>query len=181
MDTTLLTAFIAVTAAAVVLQMLILFGMFLAIRKITGRVEALADKVEDTTGIVQQKVLPLVDNAKAMQQQVQEFITTARPKIEKLVDNASEVSDSAKATVDRLNLTVNDAIDRLRLQVIRGDEMVTRTIDRIEDTSDKVQHTVMSPVRQVSGIMQAISTGVGAYFNQQRRRRNGGPADEMFI
>jgi methyl-accepting chemotaxis protein len=181
MDTTLLTAFIAVTAAAVVLQMLILFGMFLAIRKVTGRVEALADKVEDTTGIVQQKVLPLVDNAKAMQQQVQEFITTARPKIEKLVDNASEVSDTAKATVDRLNLTVNDAIDRLRLQVIRGDEMVTRTIDRIEDTSEKVQHTVMSPVRQVSGIMQAISTGVGAYFNQQRRRRNGGPADEMFI
>ena len=181
MDTTLLTAFIAVTAAAVVLQMLILFGMFLAIRKISGRVEALADKVEDTTGIVQQKVLPLVDNAKAMQQQVQEFITTARPKIEKLVDNASEVSDTAKATVDRLNLTVNDAIDRLRLQVIRGDEMVTRTMDRIEDTSDKVQHTVMSPVRQVSGIMQAISTGVGAYFNQQRRRRNGGPADEMFI
>ena len=181
MDTTLLTAFIAVTAAAVVLQMFILFGMFLAIRKVTGRVEALADKVEDTTGIVQQKVLPLVDNAKAMQQQVQEFITTARPKIEKLVDNASEVSDTAKATVDRLNLTVNDAIDRLRLQVIRGDEMVTRTMDRIEDTSDKVQHTVMSPVRQVSGIMQAISTGVGAYFNQQRRRRNGGPADEMFI
>jgi len=181
MDTTLLTAFIAVTAAAVVLQMLILFGMFLAIRKIAGRVEALADKVEDTTGIVQQKVLPLVDNAKAMQQQVQEFITTARPKIEKLVDNASEVSDTAKATVDRLNLTVNDAIDLLRLQVIRGDEMVTRTMDRIEDTSEKVQHTVMSPVRQVSGIMQAISTGVGAYFNQQRRRRNGGPADEMFI
>jgi methyl-accepting chemotaxis protein len=181
MDTTLLTLFIAVTAAAVVLQMVILFVMFLAIRKITGRVEALADKVEDTTGIVQQKVLPLVDDAKAVQQQVQEFITTARPKIEKLVDNASEVSDTAKATIDRLNLTVNDAIDRLRLQVIRGDEMVTRTMDRIEDTSEKVQHTVMSPVRQVSGIMQAISTGVGAYFNQQRRRRNGGPADEMFI
>lgn len=181
MDTTLLTAFIAVTATAVVFQMLIMAGMLWTIRKLAGRIETLAGKVEDTTGIVQQKVLPLVDNAKAMQQQVQEFITTARPKIEKLVDNASEVSDTAKATVDRLNLTVNDAIDRLRLQVIRGDEMVTRTMDRIEDTSDKVQHTVMSPVRQVSGIMQAISTGVGAYFNQQRRRRNGGPADEMFI
>jgi hypothetical protein len=39
----------------------------------------------------------------------------------------------------------------------------------------------MSPVRQVSGIVQAISTGVGAYFNQQKRNRNGGPSDEMFI
>jgi methyl-accepting chemotaxis protein len=181
MDNTLLTAFIAVTAAAVVLQMLILFGMFLVMRKLAGRVEALADKVEDTTGLVQTRVLPIVENAKVMQEQVKQFIETSRPKIEKLVQNASEVSDTTKATVERLNLTVNDAVDRMRLQVIRGDEMITRTMDRIEDTSEKVQHTVMSPVRQMSGIMQAISTGFGAYFNQQRRRRNGGPADEMFI
>jgi hypothetical protein len=26
-----------------------------------------------------------------------------------------------------------------------------------------------------------ISTGVNTYFNQQKRRRNGGPSDEMFI
>jgi hypothetical protein len=39
----------------------------------------------------------------------------------------------------------------------------------------------MSPVRQVSGIVQAIGVGVGSFFNQQRRRRNGGPSDEMFI
>jgi hypothetical protein len=82
--------------------------------------------------------------------------------------------------VERIDTTVNDAVDRMRLQVIRGDEMLTRTMDRIEETSEKVQHSVMSPVRQVSGIVQAISTGVGAYFNQQKRR-NGGPSDEMFI
>jgi len=58
--------------------------------------------------------------------------------------------------------------------------MLTRTMDRIEETSEKVQHTVMSPVRQVSGIVQALSTGFGSYF-QQKRRRNGGPSDEMFI
>jgi len=40
---------------------------------------------------------------------------------------------------------------------------------------------VMSPVRQVSGLVHAISTGLGSYFGQQKRRRNGGPSDEMFI
>jgi len=54
-------------------------------------------------------------------------------------------------------------------------------MNRVEETSEKVQQSVMSPVRQVSGLMHAISTGFGAYFNQQRRRRNGGPSDEMFI
>lgn len=176
-----LTIWIAVTSAAVVLQMLILLGMFITMRKLAARVEGLAAKAEETTAMVQTRVLPIIDNVKSIQQQVTSFIETARPKIETIVDNASRVSTTARATVERFDATANDAIDRIRLQVIRGDEMLTRTMDRVEETSEKVQHTVMSPVRQVSGIMQAISTGFGAYFSTQRRRRNGGPSEEMFI
>lgn len=176
-----LTLFIAVTAAAVVLQMLILLAMYLAMRKLGGRVEGLVDKVEDTTSVVQTRVLPIIDNVKTMQQEVKGFLETTRPKIETLIDNVSQMSTKARSTVERVDVTANDAIDRIRLQVIRGDEMLTRTMDRVEETTEKVQHTVMSPVRQVSGIVQAISTGFGAYFHTQKRRRNGGPSDEMFI
>lgn len=178
---TLLSVCIAVIAAAVVLQFIILLTIAVVTRKLAARMEVLAGKLEDTTSVVQVRVLPLLDNAKAMQQQVKGFIETSRPKVETLVDNLTQISTRARASVERVDVTLNDAIDRIRLQVIRGDELVTRTVDRIEETSDKVQHTVMSPVRQVSGVMQAISTGVGAYFNQQKRRRNGGPSDEMFI
>jgi methyl-accepting chemotaxis protein len=176
-----LTLFIAVTSSAVVLQMLILLGMFLTMRKLGARVQGLADKAEETTAMVQTRVLPIIDKTKTIQEDVKNFLDTARPKIETLIDNASRISTTTRATVERFDATANDAIDRVRLQVIRGDEMLTRTMDRVEETSEKVQHTVMSPVRQVSGIMQAISTGMGAYFNTQRRRRNGGPSDEMFI
>ena len=176
-----LTIFIAVTASAVVLQMLILFAMLLTMRKLGARMQALAGKVEETATMVQTRALPVIDDAKVIQQEVKSFLDTARPKIETLIDNASRMSSTARATVERFDVTANDAIDRVRLQVIRGDEMLTRTMDRVEETSEKVQHTVMSPVRQVSGIMQAISSGFGAYFNTQRRRRNGGPSDEMFI
>jgi methyl-accepting chemotaxis protein len=178
---TLLTAFIAVTAAAVVLQMFILFGMFIALRKLATRIEGLADKVEDTTSVVQTRVLPMLESAKVVQEDIKGFIATSRPRIETLIANLSEISTTAKGTTERLRVTVNDAIDRTRLQVIRSDEMITRTLNRVEETSEKVQQSVMSPVRQVSGIAHAISTGIGVYFNQQKRRRNGGPSDEMFI
>jgi len=181
MDTTLLTALIAVMAAAVVVQMFMLIGMFVALRKMAGRVEALADKVEDITTVVQGRVLPLLEQAKTVQDQVKSFVDTTRPQLQTVISNLTQISNTARASAERFQVTVNDAIDRTRLQVIRGDEMLTRTMNRIEETSEKVQHTVMSPVRQVSGIMQAISTGVGAYFNQQKRRRNGGQSDEMFI
>ena len=75
---------------------------------------------------------------------------------------------------------MNDMLDRARLQVIRADEMVTRAMDSVEDTTEKVAHSVTSPVKHASGILQGISTGFGAYFSQKRMRERG-PADEMFI
>jgi methyl-accepting chemotaxis protein len=176
-----LTLFIAVTAVAVVLQMLILLGIYLAVRKLSARMEALADRVEDATNTLQVRVLPVIDNVKSIQQDVKAFVETARPKVDLVLDNLSYISTTARGSVERIDTTVNDAVDRMRLQVIRGDEMLTRTMDRIEETTEQVQRSVLSPVRRVSGIVQAISIGVGSYLDQQKRRRNGGPSDEMFI
>jgi hypothetical protein len=169
-----LTIFIAVTSAAVVLQMLILLGMYLAVRKLSASVASITDET-------QSRLLPLLDNAKVMQQEVKTFIETARPKIDVILDNAAHVTTTARADFARVQATLNDVLDRTRLQVIRADEMVTRTMDRVEDTSERVQHSVMSPVRKVSGIVQAVGVGVGTFFNSQKRPRNGGPNDEMFI
>jgi hypothetical protein len=90
--------------------------------------------------------------------------------------------------VERLDATVSDATDRARLQVIRADELLSRTLDRVEQTSDLVTKTVVSPVRQVSGIIQGVTAGL-EFFLGNRVRRNGDgrnsrrpvPQDEMFI
>ena len=169
-----LTLFIAVTAAAVVLQMLILLAMCVVMFKLSKKLQSVTDET-------QSRLLPILDNAKVMQQEVKSFLETARPKIDLILDNLAHVTTTTRTEVERVDATVHDLLDRLRLQVIRVDEMVTHTLDRVEDTSEKVQHSVMAPVRHVSGIVQAISVGVGAYFSSQRRGRNGGPSDEMFI
>jgi methyl-accepting chemotaxis protein len=169
-----LTLFIAVTAAAVVLQMLILLAMCVAIFKLSKKLQSVTDET-------QSRLLPILDNAKVMQQEVKSFLETVRPKIDVILDNLAHVTTTTRAEVERVDVTVHDLLDRVRLQVIRVDEMVTHTLDRVEETSEKVQHSVMSPVRHVSGIVQAISVGVGTFFSGQRRGRNGGPSDEMFI
>ena len=87
-----------------------------------------------------------------------------------------------------MDATVNDAVDRARLQIIRADELLSRTLDRVEQTSDMVHKTVISPVKQLSGLVQGITTGLEFLFGG-RNRRNGGsreerrpvPQDEMFI
>ena len=169
MDDTLLKIFIAVTTFAVVVQAGILVGLYVAVRKSTARMEALATEVKS-------RVLPTVETA-------QNLMVELRPKIDVISNNLAESSDLVRNQLGRLDATVTDVLDRARLQVIRADELLNRTMDKVEETSEVVHKTVISPLRQVNGLMAAISTGVDVFLGQKRRhpRNGGGPQDEMFI
>jgi hypothetical protein len=170
MDDTLLKIFIAVTTFAIVVQAGILLGLYLAVRKSTARMEALATEVKS-------RVLPTVETA-------QNLMVELRPKIDVISNNLAESSDLVRNQLGRLDAAVTDVLDRARLQVIRADELLNRTMDKVEETSEVVHKTVISPLRQVNGLMAAISTGVDVFLGQKRRHpRNGGgvPQDEMFI
>jgi methyl-accepting chemotaxis protein len=166
--------FIALTGAAVVLQAGILVALYLSVRKSSARMEALAVEVKT-------KALPALETAQAI-------LTELRPKLTVIADNLTETTHSVRAQVERVDATVNDAVDRVRLQIIRGDELLTRTLDRVEETSDMVHKTVVSPVRQFSGLIQGVTSGL-EFLLGNRARRNGGspeprrpvPQDEMFI
>jgi hypothetical protein len=169
MDNTLLTVFIAVTAAAVVLQAAILAGMFFAVRKTTAKVESLAEEVKT-------KVLPTAELAHSMMLEL-------RPKIESVADNVSVSTTILRTQVERIDATLTDIVDRTRLQVIRADEFVNNTMDKLQETREAVQRTVVSPVRHISGLMHGVTAGVEAFFSR-KRQRSGAPnvqQDEMFI
>lgn len=170
MDDNLLRIFIAVTTIAVVIQAGILVGLYLAVRKSTAKMEALATEFKS-------KALPTMETAQSM-------LVELRPKIEALTANLSESSTVVRNQINRLDATLTDVLDRTRLQVIRADELLNRTMDRVEETSEVVHNTVVSPLRQVSGFMTAISTGVEVFLGQKRRQPKNGmgvPQDEMFI
>ena len=161
-----LTIFIAVTSAAVVIQAGILVAMYLAVRQTTARTEALASEVRS-------KVLPTVELAQSM-------LADLRPKVESIVDNFNESSVMARHQMERLDATMSDLLDRARLQVIRADELVGKALDRVEETGELVSKTVVSPVRQVSGVLQGLTAGLEFFFSGKRKSRNG-VEDEMFI
>ena len=166
---TLMSAtFVAITIA-VVIQAGVLIALYLAVRKSSARMEALAVEVKT-------KVLPTVETAQSM-------LVELRPKIETILGNFSDSSTMVRGQLGRLDATVNDVLDRTRLQVIRADELLNRTMDRVEETTEMVHKTVVSPVRQLSGLMQGLTVGLEFLFAGKRRRREGVtvPQDEMFI
>lgn len=165
-----LPIFVGVTSAAVVIQAGILVGLYVAVRKSTSRMEALATEVKT-------KVMPTVDTAQSM-------LVEWRPKMDTIANNVSETSTVVRGQIERLDATVTDIVDRTRLQVIRADELLNRTMDRIEETTDVVHRTVVSPIRQLSGLVQGLTAGLEFLLGGSRPRRGRDvsvPQDEMFI
>jgi hypothetical protein len=169
--------FIGVTAAAVVLQLVILAALYASARKTSRRLEALATQVE-TAG------LPIMETTRSLLTELKPKIESVTGKIETISENVSRSTGTVRAQVERLDGTVTEMVNRARLQVIRADELVTRTIDRVEDTTDMVHKTVVSPIRQASALMQGVAVGLETLLGKRRRNSREGvgvPQDEMFI
>jgi hypothetical protein len=164
----LLTAFVIVSSVAIVIQAGILIAMYLAMRQTSARLESLATEVKT-------KVVPTAETAQAIMAEL-------RPKIAVVVDNVSQTSTMMRAQLERLDATLNDLVDRARLQVIRADEMLSRGLDRVETTSEVLQQAVTSPVRKLSGVVAGVTAGMEFLLGNKRRREGAGlPQDEMFI
>ena len=168
---TLVGIFVVVAAVAIVIQMSVMVGLYLSLKKTSAKVNALADMVE-------QRAMPVVDTTRAL-------LAENGPKIQTIMDNAVAASHTARAQLERMDVTVTDVVDRARLQIVRADELVSRTMDKVEATTELVEQTVVQPVKSIAGIVSGVTATANALLGLRKRRqrgpRNGGPDDEMFI
>jgi ElaB/YqjD/DUF883 family membrane-anchored ribosome-binding protein len=138
--------------------------VMMAVQKSTSKMEAIADDLHKRT-------VPILEGANSL-------LNTTKPQIETIVANLTDSSEKLKNQVD-------DVVDRARLQVVRADELVSRTIDRVEETTEFVQHTVISPVRQIAGVLQGLTMGLNVLFGRRGpsngHRHASANRDEMFI
>lgn len=156
MNSTALTVFIAITSVAVVLQMAILFGLYLTVRRSSAQMESIALDF-------QRRVIPIIENTR-------DVLADATPKLKEITSNLTEVSDTLRKQAATLGDAAVEMAVRARNKVAQADEMISHTLERVERTTGAMQNSVLSPVRRVNGILQGISVGIGAFLNQKRER-----------
>lgn len=149
---TLMIVFIAVTALAVVIQMALLAALYIGVRKSSLHLETL---VEQLAG----RILPLLETAQTM---LEEY----RPKLYTVLDNVAKTTTTVEQQVKRLDAGIIAVSDHVRLQATRLDELVSHTFDRVEKATELVHQSVVSPVRQASGIFQGITAGLATLLNK---------------
>ena len=153
------TLFVIVAAVAIVLQFVILLAMYVAVRKSQKRVDGITEALT-------KHGVPALEAAHT-------FLIENAPKVSTILDNVSTSTSTVNRQIERVDATVTDIVDRTRLQVIRADELVTRTLDRVEETTDFVHHRVLSPIRHAAGLISGVGAGIGALVGNMRGSKNG--------
>jgi hypothetical protein len=167
---TLLAFFVICAAVAIILQLVVLYAFYKAARQSSTR-------MHETLTRMEQKTDPILTMAQAI-------LEDAQPKISEITTNLAEATAIVRANVALVADGTTEIVERARLQAVRLDELVTSTLEKVEQTTDFLQYKVVAPVRRVHAIIQAVGAGLSFFKRMRSQRRPADPGDEeeeMFI
>lgn len=164
-----LIAIFFVIAIAVILQMLILGGMFFQFRQTSKEIHQAIHEM-------QRKVDPLIFR-------FSRIVETSEEKISSIVSDAAEMTHLARGQAQKIDRVVTESLDRMRSQIIRADAIITGTLEAVEDAGLRLRRTVFGPLQQASAVLKGIRTGID-FIRGERGARNAAvtqPDEELFI
>ena len=146
--------FVAVTALAVVLQMAILAGMYLQVRQMNERMTRLATDLHARLSPILTKLDAMIDDSQS--------------RVASIVADAAEIAHLARGQTIKFDSVFTEAVDRLRDQVLRADQILTGALEAVEDAGSKFQKSIWEPVQQASAFIKGVKSGLD--FLRARRR-----------
>ncbi len=150
---TSIVIFSIVAAMALVVQVAILIGLFLQVKRTTESVNRLVTDLHTRIGPILTRTQILLDDT--------------QPKITALVDDASHVVYLARTQAQKMDKVFTEASDRLRGQLVRADRILTGTLEAVEDAGTQVRRSFLGPVQKASAVVQGIKVGLD--FLRSRR------------
>lgn len=161
-------AFFVVGTIALVLQMLILAGMYFQFKQSSEELHRIISEV-------QQKVNPILFR-------INRVLENSEDKVSSIVTDAAEMTRLARGQAQKIDRVVSEALELTRAQMIRADSILTGTLESLEDAGVAMRRSVIGPLQQASAILKGIRTGID--FIRGQRGARGNPAnqdDELFI
>lgn len=164
-----LATFVVVATAAIVIQMTILLAMYLQFREMNRQmIRIITD--------FQSKIDPILIR-------MNRILEDSQDRISSIVGDAAEITRIARNQAQKVDRVFTDAVDRLRVQVIRTDHILTGALEVIEDAGSKFRKTLWGPVQQASALLKGLKAGLD--FIRGARRPHGASSEtedeELFI
>jgi uncharacterized protein YoxC len=143
-----LTILVAVIAVGGLIQLIILFAVFLVFRK--GMKVAGEYATE-----MQSHIVPLLEQSRTLFKTTNEIIGRLEPKLETAATDLAEMAHIAKTEARKMQESADEIAERVRRQAARVDGMTTDVLNGIDRAGQLVSQAVTVPLRQISGIAAA--------------------------
>src|ERR1700732_2677150 len=115
----LLEVFIVVASVAIVIQMAILLAMFLQMRATTQQLSRIASEL-------QAKIDPILVRTSRILEDSEERIAS-------ILGDATEITRVARSQAQKVDRVFTEAMERLRIPVVRADPLLTGTLEVSEE------------------------------------------------
>lgn len=142
-----MTFFVAVTAVAIVVQAGVLIAIYYSSKR-------LGDQFERFMRETREVMVPI--------KSITENLRVAS-------GNLVEIGMAAREQFRRVEAMVTETGEALHIQVDRLDQTSRDIVNRINETAQVVQDSVVKPFREVSALAKGITRGLEAFMFRRRR------------
>ena len=165
----LLTAFVIVTALAVVMQAALLLGLVLTCRRLL----AVSMRIEAD---FKQHVNPMLESVRGITAAVREPINA-------VLVNLTEITGLVRRRAVTADAVAAELLERARVDVARLDDLFTATLDRVERAAEATERGVLTPVRELSALLAGVRRGLGYFFARSvpGRQQRGPDEEQLFV
>ena len=163
-------AFIVIAAIAIVMQMTILLVMLLQLKKSLEHFTRLSTDLQG-------RVDPILSR-------VNRILEDSEGRISSVMGDTAEITRLARGQAQKIDRVFTDTIERLQIQVIRADQILTGAMEVVDEAGSKFRSTLWGPIRQASAVMKGIKVGLDMLRRQQDRHAESDGAsldEELFI
>lgn len=151
----LVEAFIIVAAIAIVIQMGILVAMFVQMRIAVRQFTRIAMQL-------QARIDPIL-------LRTNRILEDSEDRIRSIMGDAAELTRLARSQAQKVDRVFTDAVERLRVQVMRADQILTGTLEVIEDAGSTFRSKLWQPFQQASAVLKGVKAGLDFIRGQRRR------------
>jgi uncharacterized protein YoxC len=149
-----LQAFIVIAAVAIVIQMLILMSMAITLRTSVERLMKVVTELHS-------KVDPILSRANRI-------LEDSEDRVSSIMGDAAEITRVARGQAQKIDRVFTEAVERLRIQVIRIDQILTGTLEVVEDAGSKFRRGLWAPIQQASALLKGLKAGLDILRGQDR-------------
>jgi hypothetical protein len=159
-----MTGAVVVSALALILQALLMLGLYKSSVAIGKEAAAIASQVESFV------------------ESTQRTLEQSRKQIADVAAKTSEVLDLTHKQLVRIDDVLGEATFRARVQMDRVEMIVDDSLELLQNTTAGLQRAVLRPVREITGLAAGLQAALSFLFRGERMTVEQATHDEeMFI